>query len=188
MATITAVSAAFKEWACVVKALAAGEQILILRKGGIHEKGKKFDVAHESFFLFPTYEHQNPEDLNPRGQTLLAQIHSPGEGVVIECYVQIKENFWIEDVEKLLRLSPFHVWSEAAVRKRFEWGKEKGLYAMVSRVFKLPQKQILENNPAYGGCRSWVDLDTPVSLAGIRPVLADSEFRQKFDSLRLLLA
>ncbi len=193
MPELTENSVAFKEWACVVRALATGEQILILRKGVIHEKGKKFDVAHESFFLFPTYEHQNPEDLSPRGRALLQETLSAysrmkKNDLPIETFANVEENFWIDRLEKLLLLSPFHVWSELAVRKRFEWGKEKGLYVMVCRVFKLPQANLLKNNPAYGGCRSWVDLDTPIARAGIRPVLTDPDFQEKFASLRRLLA
>ena len=36
---------AFKEWHVVVEALAAGEQILLLRKGGIAEGRGGFDPA-----------------------------------------------------------------------------------------------------------------------------------------------
>ena len=37
-----------KEWAITVDALAQGQQILLLRKGGIHESGKDFRVVHPS--------------------------------------------------------------------------------------------------------------------------------------------
>src|ERR1044072_4329792 len=49
---------AFKEWAVTVRALAEGEQLLTLRKGGIREAGKHFRVQHERFFLYPTFDHQ----------------------------------------------------------------------------------------------------------------------------------
>jgi hypothetical protein len=50
---------ALKEWAVTIAALAAGDQVLILRKGGIGEK--RFELPHPRFFLFPTYAHQRPE-------------------------------------------------------------------------------------------------------------------------------
>src|SRR6202140_1862597 len=53
---------AFKEWAVPVRALAEGEQLITLRKGGIREPGKPFRLAHERFFLYPTFNHQ-PGDL-----------------------------------------------------------------------------------------------------------------------------
>ena len=49
---------AFKEWAVTVRALAEGEQLLTLRKGGIREENKHFELEHERFFLYPTFDHQ----------------------------------------------------------------------------------------------------------------------------------
>ena len=49
---------AFKEWAVTVRALAEGEQLVTLRKGGIREERKHFEVQHDRFFLYPTFEHQ----------------------------------------------------------------------------------------------------------------------------------
>src|SRR3984957_16920079 len=49
---------AFKEWAVTVRALAEGEQLLTLRKGGIREPEKHFKLDYERFFLYPTFDHQ----------------------------------------------------------------------------------------------------------------------------------
>ena len=49
---------AFKEWAITVRALAEGEQLLTLRKGGIREENKHFEIEHDRFFLYPTFDHQ----------------------------------------------------------------------------------------------------------------------------------
>ena len=49
---------AFKEWAVTVRALAEGEQLLTLRKGGIREPDKHFSLDHDRFFLYPTFDHQ----------------------------------------------------------------------------------------------------------------------------------
>ena len=49
---------AFKEWAVTVRALAEGEQLLTLRKGGIREPDKHFKLDYERFFLYPTFDHQ----------------------------------------------------------------------------------------------------------------------------------
>src|SRR6202007_2664092 len=51
---------AFKEWAVTVRALAEGEQLLTLRKGGIREPEKHFKLEYERFFLYPTLDHQRP--------------------------------------------------------------------------------------------------------------------------------
>src|SRR3569833_1736214 len=52
---------AFKEWAVTVRALAEGEQLLTLRKGGIREPGKHFQLEHDRFFLYPTFAHQRSD-------------------------------------------------------------------------------------------------------------------------------
>ena len=49
---------ALKEWAVTVRALAEGEQLVTLRKGGIREAERHFQLEHERFFLYPTFDHQ----------------------------------------------------------------------------------------------------------------------------------
>ena len=49
---------ALKEWAVAIKALEAGKTIMLLRKGGIHERGGCFHVPQREVLLYPTYEHQ----------------------------------------------------------------------------------------------------------------------------------
>ncbi len=64
---------AFKEWAVTCMALATGRQSLLLRKGGIHERGGRFEVEHNEFWLFPTRFHQNPEEIRAEARPLLQQ-------------------------------------------------------------------------------------------------------------------
>ena len=56
---------AFKEWAVTIDALARGEQIVILRKGGIHERNLHFEIEHDRFLFFPGYLHQDASLLKP---------------------------------------------------------------------------------------------------------------------------
>lgn len=173
---------AFKEWAAIVDALGRGEQILILRKGGIHEKGKRFDVAHEEFFLFPTFEHQNPRDLKPKGQDILKSVleSTPAPAVLpLRYYCVAQDSFWVSDPQALDRLDGFHIWSSECIRARFEWGEKKGLFGIIVRTYVLPETLILENLKRYGGCRSWVELERPAETNSLKPVLSDSVFEGK---------
>jgi hypothetical protein len=63
---------ALKEWAVACEALGRGEQILLLRKGGISEEHREFRVEQPAFLLFPTYEHQRAELIKPRARAELA--------------------------------------------------------------------------------------------------------------------
>ena len=48
----------FKEWAFICEALGQGVQTIILRKGGISEGRGGFQIEHDRFFLYPTFDHQ----------------------------------------------------------------------------------------------------------------------------------
>ena len=65
---------AFKEWAVVVEALGHGEQILLLRKGGIRENCGEFHVDHRRFWLFPTVFHEAEESVIPSKRPALREI------------------------------------------------------------------------------------------------------------------
>ena len=67
---------AFKEWAVTVRALAEGEQLLTLRKGGIREENKHFEIEHDRFFLYPTFDHQRND--------LVRDSHLPELGRALE--------------------------------------------------------------------------------------------------------
>ena len=79
---------AFKEWAVTVRALAEGEQLVTLRKGGMRETGKHFRLEHDRFFLYPTFDHQ-------RGD-LVRESHQP------ELRRALEEGVW-SDGEPLLQ-------------------------------------------------------------------------------------
>src|SRR2546427_10361594 len=55
---------ALKEWAVVCRALEEGRQVLLLRKGGILEYRQGFEVKHDKFLMFPTFEHQSKDHLH----------------------------------------------------------------------------------------------------------------------------
>jgi hypothetical protein len=66
---------AFKEWEIVVDALGRGEQILLLRKGGIHEGRGGFRPEHRRFLLFSTHYHQQRESVVPTAQVWFDETH-----------------------------------------------------------------------------------------------------------------
>src|ERR687889_2309993 len=65
---------ALKEWAIVCKALEKGKQMLLLRKGGIMEYRKGFEVKHNEFLLYPTFEHQSVESIKVEYKEKLKEI------------------------------------------------------------------------------------------------------------------
>ena len=165
----------------VVDALGRGDQIIILRKGGIGEGRSGFEVEHTRFFLFPTLFHQQRESVQPAAQIrydALAPKLSP-DFVHLEFFAEVADWKFLDSFEAASRLRGQHIWREEVIRERFDWGKSKSIYAMAVRVFRLPLAVDLPMRADYGGCKSWVELDTIVSTEGAQPVLTDREFDEK---------
>jgi hypothetical protein len=180
---------AFKEWAVVVDALGRGEQIIILRKGGIDEGRGGFQVEHDRFLLFPTLFHQQRESVLPAAQARYDAI-APGlsaELLRLELFAEVADWKFLDSFEAAQQLRGQHVWRDEVIRDRFDWGKSKSIYAMAVRVYQLPLPVELPMRAEYGGCKSWVDLDCDISTEGAQPALADVVFQQKLDSFRVAL-
>jgi hypothetical protein len=168
-------SIAFKEWAVVCAALAAGRQSVILRKGGIAEDGGAFKPEHAEFLLYPTYFHEHRAGIKPEFLPLLeeAERARPPAGTVrFTHFVRVESVRHVTDLKAALALDSLHVWTPEVVRQRFHY-RTPGLFALNVRVFRLAQPVEVTERPEYAGCKTWVHLDTPVDTSGATPVLAD---------------
>lgn len=182
---------AFKEWAVVVSALGAGRQVIILRKGGIHEKRGGFTIEHREFFLFPTFLHQSREDLIPLVHAELDQLQAAPHDetkIPFAYYAVVEDVRRVEDLALVHQLAGHHVLSASAVDERFHYRNNPGVHVLALRVYRLPAPHVLPALPAYGGCVSWVELDQELSTAGAVPVLSDAAFAERLAAVRTLLA
>jgi hypothetical protein len=173
---------AFKEWAVVVDALGRGEQILVLRKGGIREGRDGFTVEHPEFLLFPTQFHQQRESVLPAAQARFDELTPhwpPPERVRIEYFAHTVEWRRLEALSDAERLRGQHCWRDEVIAERFEWGRRKDIFALALRVFRLPLPVELPVSPAYAGCKSWVELENDLSLTGATAVLDEPAFDRK---------
>jgi len=181
-------SIAFKEWAAVCAALAAGRQTIILRKGGIAEGAAGFRVAHREFWLYPTQFHQAPEALVPAAAADLAQAAAwqppPGE-VHLRLAAQVYEVYEIATLETAHRLAGLHVWSPATVEQRFYY-RQPGLFLLLVRVHAAAEPLRVPETAAMAGCKSWVPLPSPASAA-VLPVLDDAAFAAAASAVRAAL-
>ena len=181
---------AFKEWAVICEALGQGMQSLILRKGGIDEQTGQFAVDHPRFWLYPTYLHQQNDGIQDDARPLLTQVEAnrPPAGIIrLQMFAEVETVYRIREELPALLLSHLHCWSEETVRKRFNY-RELGLYLLVVRVHRVPKPHEIADLPAYEGCRTWVDLETPLSTHGWTPVLDDANFRLVQKQLDMLLS
>jgi hypothetical protein len=180
---LTENATALKEWAVVCRALELGRQIITLRKGGIHERGGVFRPEHEEFWLYPTFEHQRREELVEEGWPLLDELASfaaESAGYLsLHLHARVVLARELATLEEALALQGTHIWDESAIRQRFAY-RRPGLTLMVLRVYRVPQPHVLPELPRYAGCRSWVELERPLSTLGAKPVLDQVHFDRLF--------
>ena len=148
---------AFKEWAVICDRLTAGRTAVIVRKGGIHERRGAFRPEHDRFWLMATRFHQDPDDLRPAHRDPPPAPPPPGivrlPGV---CEVTGVRHVTDEaDLPALAALTPL---ADRVLLDRFRY-KTPGLWVLDVRVLVPPEPVELPDRPAFGGCRSWVDLD-----------------------------
>ena len=181
---------AFKEWAIVVDALARGQQILILRKGGLREGRDGFHVEHPEFLLFPTLFHQQRESVTDTARIRFDEIsaHFPPAGTLrLEYFARVAEWRLLESLPAAGRLRGQHIWRDEVIAERFDWGRSREIHALAVRVFQLPAPVDLPMLPAYGGCKSWVELEEEIDVAKAWPVLDDAHFARHLEQFRAAL-
>lgn len=184
-------SMALKEWAVAVVAMASGEQITTLRKGGIHRDDKEFRVVHPQFLLYPTYEHQKEALLKAGYHSALRDTlaEDDTDGLVkLSFWCQVTDVFELRDVETLERLSPHHIWTSDYAEKRLHWRPKHPLAVVLLRVYRLSEPRTLPVLDKYVGCKSWVELEQDVRLGHMTAVLSDDDYAERADAIRGTLA
>jgi hypothetical protein len=175
---------AFKEWAVITDALLRGEQILILRKGGLREAPGGFQLEHSEFLLFPTLFHQQRDSVVPSAQArydALAPNFPPPETLRVEGFARVIAWKRLDSLEAAERLRGQHIWRDEVIAERFDWGRSQEIHVLAARVFRLPVAVEVPTHTSYGGCKSWVDLQEDVGIAEARPALDDATFSAKLE-------
>jgi hypothetical protein len=178
---------ALKEWAVTIQALSLGQQILLVRKGGIHEEGKDFRVIHPDFLLYSTFEHQREDLLRPESQPALRELlGQPRDEAHINFthYAKVAELIEISDQEKVDDLSPHYIWTKEYAQSRLHWKPMLPLAVMLLRVYRMEKPVSVPFLPEYKGCTSWVDILADVPLGQLQPVLSDEEFQRQMDEIK----
>lgn len=163
---------ALKEWASVIDALGRGEQVILIRKGGLADPA--FGVEAERFYLFPT------------------NYHDAGGGepthVPITNWAEVVRTWRITDLEMLERLEPLTILDRAAIETRYRFRPDQAVNVIAVRAWRLTQPVRIAMTPAYGGCRSWVSIDDEIDVAGSVAALGDDELESRIAEIDALLA
>lgn len=181
---------ALKEWSVAVDALAQGETILLLRKGGIKESQGKFTAEAQQVVLFPTFEHQKPELLKPQYRDAVQPV-TPGwhpETITLKAWANITHIFLTDDALKVEALSAFHIWQPNLAQERLNWKPKQPLYVLALRAYRFPEPIVLTWDAAYGGCRSWVPLKTGIEVnEGVQAAVTEADYALKVEAIAAAL-
>jgi hypothetical protein len=181
-----------KEWSIAIDALEQGQTILLLRKGGIREEGGRFSVPFDRALLYPTFEHQNPDLLKPDYSSRIQRVESGWhpKTVKIGSFADITDVFQVTEPEIVTNLLPFHIWNGRFVEERLKWKPRSPLYLLLLRVWKLPSAREIKHRESYGGCKSWIELesspsnDDAIDIQNATPVLSEGEYRDRSNQIR----
>jgi hypothetical protein len=197
---------AFKEWAVTVRALAEGEQLVTLRKGGIREDNKHFELKHDRFFLFPTFEHQRNDVVRESHRSELRRALEEGvwpdgdpppgalvrDGgiaqparVRVRAWAQVADHWEITDPRIVDRLSPFYVWTTDYAEKRLSWKRRHPLHVLLLRTYRIPRPVTVKVREDFHGCKSWIEIQRDLPFEGT-PVLSDDEFARVREEIDLV--
>ena len=163
---------ALKEWSTVVAALGRGEQVILIRKGGIADPS--FGVEADRFYLYPTYFHQGESEARA--------------SVTITHWCEVARTWSIRDFDLLQRLAPLAAIPMETLEARYRFRPDQSLYVIAVRAWKLADPVEVQYREEYGGCRSWISLEDEIDVDGSTPVLGDAELRAKIETVEALLS
>ena len=180
---------ALKEWAIAVHALTQGRTIMLLRKGGIREQHRSFQVPYNKVILYPTYEHQKTHLLKVEYSN---QVQSTPSGwhptkVHILSWAKITDILPLQNTHLIEKLLPHHIWTEEFVKERCQWKPNQPLNILLLQVYRLPKPQTIPFHQSYRGCRSWFELQQEISLDGLIPVLGEQEYKEKVNLIKKVI-
>ncbi|KAL4447379.1 hypothetical protein ABPG77_007412 [Micractinium sp. CCAP 211/92] len=201
---------ALKEWAPTCAAIAAGEQTILLRKGGIKEP--TFKPAAREFLLFPTSFHTDAQLLKPDA----AQRYAAECAFDPKAHPTLRFGTWAAltgawttaDPAVLRLLDELHVWGPDFLEQRLRWRKTQPITVLELRAVRLPQPLELASRADFWGCFSWLDLAaapegstaeqqqqlaeaaaaTAAAAAAATPALGDAAFAERQALCRRQLA
>ena len=181
---------ALKEWAIVVDALARGDQLLLIRKGGIRDPKGAFQLDHREFFLYPTWEHQQEEALRPefrdRFKELAAEV--PSRSLPLSVYVGVAFCGEIRDPKALAGLERYHIYTPEFFEERMRYKPATPTLVVVVRAYRLNKPIAIPIQPEYAGCRSWVPLAQPLEIGETTPVVDNQPFRRALEEMSSALS
>jgi hypothetical protein len=173
------VTLALEEWHVVVEAIARGDQVLTLGKGGGE---KALSVAGSAFWLFPSWQRQQASDVQRawHGELARSNRERPVDGTIpIRCHCSVEAAWELTDADQLATLDGWHLWTPGYVRSRLESDPTKPLTVLLLRASALIEPFAVQPSEAHTVVESWVELSAEPPTADLIPALTDTAFQMR---------
>ena len=158
---------ALKEWSNVIEALGRGDQVVLVRKGGLADAD--FGLEAQQFYLYPTYFHQGESDARP--------------SVVVTHWAEVVRTWKLRDLDLLGRLEAHVVLPRETLETRYRFRPDQALHVFGLRVWKLERPVEVRFRSEYAGCKSWLSVDEEIDVTNSSPVLSESALASKLDAI-----
>ena len=162
---------ALKEWSNVVAALASGEQMILIRKGGIADPS--FGIDAQRFYLYPTYFHQGESEARPE--------------VTVTHWCEVVRTWTVSDFALVEKLGPEVVMPAETLAARYRFRPDQALFVIAVRTWELAQPVRVRFDETYGGCKSWISVEEEIDVSGSRPVLSEEQLASRIAVIAALL-
>ena len=179
---------AFKEWAVTVRALAEGEQLITLRKGGIREPEQALPARPRALLPVP---HLRPPAGRPRARVPPARAAPRARGGRLErrraaaARVRLRRAASSSPTAcasapgpkspatsrsstraAWTRSRPFYVWTPDYAEKRLGWRGRQPLHVLLLRTYRIPRPVTVKVKDEYTGSRRLGRAAARTSLRG----------------------
>ena len=178
---------AFKEWAAIVHALLAGEQIIDVRKGGIREEHRHFGLESTRLWLYPTFVHQEPDLVKPAYRHWVDTSEPADRAITVAGWADVVGVATLTSPSELDAIDSRLIWTSEYATTRLKWKPRDPLWVLALRVHRLAEPITVPYRDAYGGCTSWVVLDglpADPTTRPSEPALSDVAFDARLKGLR----
>src|SRR5205807_7191195 len=129
--------------------------------------------------LFPTYLHQNVNMLKAEAHGGLEPASAEPKQVRLCAAGVVTDILQLRSRRQMDALDAEHVWTAPLIDMRFNYKPQNPLYLLLVRAYRLHEPVVIENTPAYAGCKSWVPLDAPIPTGQALPVLDEVKYEHR---------
>ena len=174
-----------------------------LRKGGIREPNKHFEVEHDRFFLYPTFDHQRrdlvreshqPELRRALEEGVWAEGEPPAQALTQDGGIhqpeRVRIRAWAEVAGVLDGDGPSRGRGAVAVlcvdaglrREAPVLEASPSANVLLLRTYRIPRPVTVKVRDDHGGCRSFLEITRDLPFEGT-PVLSDEEFERASEEI-----